>query len=85
MAVHVVARHTQSTGHHHTFDGAPAAVLGARRAAIIPVRFQLRGKQSTHLCHVLVFIHVAVPLITTQLPLSGADGRRTRPVAGGGR
>lgn len=46
---------------------------------------QLRGKQSTHLCHVLVFIHVAVPLITTQLPLSGADGRRTRPVAGGGR
>lgn len=39
VAVHVVARHSQSTRHHHTFDGAPAAVLGARRAAIISIRF----------------------------------------------
>lgn len=57
------------------------------------LHLQLSSKQSAHLCHVLVVVHVAVPLLPTQLPLGGADGRRARPVAwdggqgggGGGR
>lgn len=45
---------------------------------------QLCSKQSAHLCHMLVVVHVTVPLVPAQLPLGGADGRRTRPVAGDG-
>lgn len=49
------------------------------------VYLQLCNKQSAHLCHMLVVVHVAVPLVPAQLPLGGADGRRTCPVAGDGR
>lgn len=84
MAVQVVAVDSHSTGHHHTLNGAPALVLGDRRAAIISIRFQLRSKQSADLCHMLAVVHVAVPLVPAQLPLGGADGRRTCPLAGDG-
>lgn len=39
VAVQVVAVDSQSTGHHHTPDGAPAAVLRNGRAAVVSVRF----------------------------------------------
>lgn len=84
VAVQVVAVDSQSTGHHHTLDRTAALFLADGRAAIVSVRFQLRSKQSAHLCHMLVVVHVAVPLVPAQLPLGGADGRRTRPVAGDG-
>lgn len=84
MAVQVIAVDSQSAGHHHALDGAPAPVLGDGGAAVVSVRFQLCGKQSAHLCHMLVVIHVAVPLVPAQLPLGGADGRRTCPVVGDG-
>lgn len=39
MAVQVVAVDSQSAGHHHTLNWAPAAVLGDRRAAVVSIRF----------------------------------------------
>lgn len=45
---------------------------------------QLCSKQSAHLCHMLIVIHVAVTLVPTQLSLRGAYGRRTCPVIGDG-
>lgn len=39
VAVQMVAWNSQSTRHHHALNGAPAAVLGAGRAAVVPVRF----------------------------------------------
>lgn len=46
VAVQVVAVDSQSTGHHHTLDGAPALVLGDRRAAIISIRFPGKQKET---------------------------------------
>lgn len=45
MAVQVVAVDSQGAGHHHTLDGATAAVLGNRRAAIVSVRFPGEQRQ----------------------------------------
>lgn len=39
MAVQVVAVDSQSAGHHHALDGAPAPVLGHGRAAVVSIRF----------------------------------------------
>lgn len=45
MAVQVVAVNSQSTGHHHTLDGAPASVLGDRGAAVVSIRFPGEQRQ----------------------------------------
>lgn len=39
MAVKVVAVDSQSAGHHHALDGAPALVLGHGRAAVVSIGF----------------------------------------------
>lgn len=49
-AVQVVAMDSESTGHHHTPDGAPAAVLGNGRAAVVSVRFPKTQRNLTGLC-----------------------------------
>lgn len=45
MAVQVVAVDSQSTGHHHTLNGAPAAVLGDGRAAVVSIRFPVQQRE----------------------------------------
>lgn len=47
VAVQVVAVDSQSTGHHHTPDGAPAAVLRNGGAAVVSVRFPETQKQKS--------------------------------------
>lgn len=39
MAEQVVAVDSKRAGHHHTLNGAPAAVLGEGRAAVVSIRF----------------------------------------------
>lgn len=57
----------------------------ATTTVLLHLYLQLSGKESAHLCHVLVVIHVAVPLVPTQFPLGGADWWRACPVARDGR
>lgn len=45
VAVQVVAVDSQSTGHHHTLNRAPAAVLGDRGAAVVSIRFPEKRRQ----------------------------------------
>lgn len=45
VAVQVVAVDSQSTGHHHTLDGASAAVLGNGRAAVVSIRFPAERRE----------------------------------------
>lgn len=51
VAVQVVAMDSQSAGHHHTLNGAPAAVLGEGRAAVVSVGFpgKQRGRQEVNI------------------------------------
>lgn len=81
VAIQVVGLDSQRTRHHNALTGTPPMVLNNRGAAIV-CWLQLCNKKPTDLSHVLVVIHVAVSLVPTQLPLGGADGRRTSPVAG---
>lgn len=39
MTEQVVAVDSKRAGHHHTLNGAPAAVLGEGRAAVVSIRF----------------------------------------------
>ena len=50
------------------------------------VNVQLCGKQPAHLDQMLVVtVDVVVALVPAVFPLTGADGRRPRPVAADGR
>lgn len=53
MAVQVVAVDSQSAGHHHTLNGAPAPVLDDGRAAVVSMRFpgeQRKREAETERC-----------------------------------